>query len=301
MLSRVRRFFDVRSGEGLPVLLAFLYVAFVVAALLLAKPLRNSLFLDHAAPMPSRMSMRPFPSCSGSSSRSMPGWSRGSGLESLSPARWCSSASTSWRSGHTFSFKSSHWLPAAFYVWVNCFGVIAPVQAWSFANSVFDLRQARRLFGLIGAGASLGSIAEAFSRLLVDPVGGTVNMLLVLAALILASAVIVVVSGRKLKARGLTKPRTKARSAQTFGQTFQHIISSPYLRLLGALVFMTAIVTQWANFQLSVVAADLFAGDKDKMTEFFGTFNFVVGASGFLLQLFVTTPLLRRFGCPPWC
>jgi len=50
-------------------------------------------------------------------------------------------------------------LSGVFYVWVNCYGIIAPVQAWTFANMVFDTRQARRLFGLIGSGASLGAIA----------------------------------------------------------------------------------------------------------------------------------------------
>ena len=50
MLSRVRRFFDVRPGEGLPVLLTFLYIAVVVAAYLLAKPIRNGLFLRQYGP-----------------------------------------------------------------------------------------------------------------------------------------------------------------------------------------------------------------------------------------------------------
>ncbi len=88
--------------------------------------------------------------------------------------------------------SAAWYLPAAFYVWVNCFGVIAPVQAWSFANQLFDTRQARRLFGLIAVGGSLGSIgAGILARVLVRPIGGTVNMMLVLAGLILAAAVIV--------------------------------------------------------------------------------------------------------------
>ena len=63
------------------------------------------------------------------------------------------------------------------------------MQAWSFANSLFDTRQAKRLFGLIGAGASFGAIAGGvLARYLVEPVGGAVNMLLVLAALILLAA-----------------------------------------------------------------------------------------------------------------
>ena len=85
------------------------------------------------------------------------------------------------------------------------------MQAWSFANSLFDARQARRLFGLIGAGASFGAIAGGvLARFLVEPVGGTVNMLLVLAALILASAVIVAFAGRQLRpamGRGASTPK----------------------------------------------------------------------------------------------
>ena len=50
MLPRIRRFFDVRPGEGMRVLLSFLYVAVVVAAFLLARPIRNSLFLEQYGP-----------------------------------------------------------------------------------------------------------------------------------------------------------------------------------------------------------------------------------------------------------
>ena len=45
MVLRLRRFFDVRPGEGLRVLFSFLYVAIVAAAFVLARPLRNALFL----------------------------------------------------------------------------------------------------------------------------------------------------------------------------------------------------------------------------------------------------------------
>ena len=45
MVLRLRRFFDVRPGEGLRVLLSFLYVAVVAAAFVLAKPVRNALYL----------------------------------------------------------------------------------------------------------------------------------------------------------------------------------------------------------------------------------------------------------------
>ena len=45
MLARVQRFFDIRPGETLPVLLTFFYIAAVIAAFLLAKAIRSGLFL----------------------------------------------------------------------------------------------------------------------------------------------------------------------------------------------------------------------------------------------------------------
>src|SRR5690606_5485006 len=50
MVPLLRRSFDMRPGEGLPVLLSFLYIAVVVAAYLLAKPVRNGLYLEEYGP-----------------------------------------------------------------------------------------------------------------------------------------------------------------------------------------------------------------------------------------------------------
>src|SRR5580765_7512945 len=46
MVLRLRRYFDVRSGEGRRVLFSFLHVAVVAASFLLARPIRNGLFLQ---------------------------------------------------------------------------------------------------------------------------------------------------------------------------------------------------------------------------------------------------------------
>ncbi|HVJ27258.1 MAG TPA: hypothetical protein VM493_06925, partial [Vicinamibacterales bacterium] len=207
MVLRLRRFLDVRAGEGLPVLLAFLYVACVVAAFLLAKPIRNSLYLVEYGPYALVYAYAAVPLA----------------LSIFVPVYAAAAVRIGTRAATVgtltffslnvvwfwwaFSFSPFELLPAIFYVWVNCFGVIAPVQAWSFANSLFDSRQAKRLFGVIGAGASVGAIAGGvMARYLVVPVGGTVNMLLVLMALIIAAAVIVAIASRSL--RGRSRPST---------------------------------------------------------------------------------------------
>src|SRR5918994_2102256 len=158
MLLRVRRFLDVRPGEGLPVLLTFLYVAVVVASYLLAKPIRNGLFLGEHGPYALVYVYAAVPLVL---SLFVPAYARvvarfGSRTVAVGTLVFFSlNVLLFW---YAFRFHPFTLLPGIFYVWVNCFGIIAPVQAWSFANSLFDTRQARRLFGLVGAGASLGAI-----------------------------------------------------------------------------------------------------------------------------------------------
>jgi AAA family ATP:ADP antiporter len=295
MFPRLRRFLDVRSGEGLPVLLTFLYVAVVVASYLLAKPIRNGLFLQEYGPYSLVYVYAAVPIAL---TLFVPLYTRAAarvGSRVLTAVTLLFFASNVLLFWFSFRFRPFALLPAVFYVWVNCFGIIAPVQAWSFANSLFDTRQAKRLFGLIGAGASFGAIAGGLlARYLVEPVGGAVNMLLVLAGLILAGAAIVSFANTRVKRKSST--RSGRRATQPFRDALRQIATSPYLSLMAAMVFLVAIVTQWTAFQLSLVANTRFAGDADALTRFFGTFNFALGSVSFVLQLLVTGPALRRFG-----
>ena len=304
MLLRIRRFFDVRPGEGLRVLLSFLYVAVVVAAFLLAKPVRNSLFLEQYGPYALVYVYAAVPLAL---SLFVPVYNR---IASRLGTRVVTVGTLVFFSTNVLLFwygfraepgaravpGSIGWLlPGIFYVWVNCFGVVATVQAWTFASSLFDSRQARRLFGLIGAGASLGAMAAGLlARFLVGPAGGTVNLLLLLAALILSAAGIVAVSNARLRRSG--PGRRGTRPARPFRESVRQIATVPYLRLLAGLVFLVAVSTQWTAFQLSLAADARFGGDADALTEFFGTFNFAMGAATFAIQLLLAGPLLRRFG-----
>ena len=294
MLAWARRVFDVKTGEGLPVVLTFAYIAVVVAAFLLAKPIRNGLFLGRYGPYGLVYVYAAVPVVL---SVFVPVYTRIAARFGSRPVAigtllfFSANVVLFW---YAFRFHPFWLLPGIFYVWVNCFGIIAPVQAWSLTNTLFDTRQAKRLFGLIGSGASLGAIAGGLlARLLVGPIGGAVNLLLVLALLILSAALLVTgVSARKRRV-GPRKPRTPP---PPFSSTWWQIARSPYLRLIATLVFLMAIATQWSAFQLSLVAARRFGGNADALTAFFGIFNVTLGVFSFLVQIFVTGRLLRTFG-----
>jgi ATP:ADP antiporter, AAA family len=295
MVARLRRFFDIRPGEGLPVLLSFTYIGVVIASYVLARAIRNGLFIEAYGPYALVYVAAASPLVL---SLFVPAYTL---LAARLGARRVTTAALMFFSlnvlvlWYAFLHDPTPRLTAIFYVWVNCFGVIAPVHAWSYASSLFDTRQAKRLFGLIGSGASLGAIVGGFlARVLVEPLGGSIHLLLVLAMLIALAALVVTVANTRIRRKGAM--RIGRSSTERPLQTARAIVASPYLRLIAAVVFLTAIVTQWTGLQLSLVTSRYFNNDATALTRFNGTFTLALGTVSFLVQLFATSQALRRFG-----
>src|SRR5690606_28569416 len=79
------------------------------------------------------------------------------------------------------------WIARAFYIWLSVFNLIAISLAWSELADIFTGTQARRLFALMAAGASLGGLlGPLLGTLLVKPIGH--GGLLLLSALMLAAS-----------------------------------------------------------------------------------------------------------------
>ena len=250
MPRRLAGLVDLHPGELAPLARTVAHVALVVAAFLLAKPVRNGLFLERHGPyalvyvyaaVPFALTLV-VPLATRLAARF--------GQRAVAAASlWFFAANVV---GFWLLFRLAPFpgLAALFYVWVNCFGVVAPVQAWSLAGAAFDARQAKRLFGLIGAGASLGAVGGGvLGRVLVGPVQGTVNLLLVLAGLIAAAAVVVTLGGRRGAAPpdgGQAVPPPPVPTAASTSLT--EILRRPYLRLLAAdLVFVLPVVNELAR------------------------------------------------------
>jgi AAA family ATP:ADP antiporter len=295
-MDRLRRFLDIRPGEGWPVFLTFLYIANVIASLLLAKPIRTGLFLNSFGAanliyvyvtVPLVLSLF-VPAYAWVAART--GQRR---VITLTLVFFSLNVIAFW---YLFRFHSIEGLPFAFFIWVNCYAVIAPVQVWTFANSVFDTRQAKRLFGVIGGGASLGAILGGYlARTLVVPVGGPVNLMLVLAAMIGCAAILVNVAWHVVPRRSTARPAGR-RARVPFLQTLRTIRGTPYLLLIVTIVFLVEIVTQWTQFMFSVTAEQQFARDAMRLTQFFGGFSFYLGLVAFTVQLLLTGTALRKLG-----
>ena len=64
-----------------------------------------------------------------------------------------------WSCSGSCSRPATGWCRPRFYLFGLIMGILLISQFWTLANEIYDARQAKRLFGFIGAGSSLGGIA----------------------------------------------------------------------------------------------------------------------------------------------
>ena len=71
------------------------------------------------------------------------------------------------------------WMGRAFFVWTTVFALFNTSIFWCFMADAFRSDQAKRLFGFIGVGGTLGSIVGSAATAALAPKIGAVNLLLV--------------------------------------------------------------------------------------------------------------------------
>ncbi|NJB85613.1 AAA family ATP:ADP antiporter [Lewinella marina] len=181
------------------------------------------------------------------------------------------------------------------YLWTAIFGVLAASQFWMMASFVFDVRQAKRLFGLIGAGAIAGGIAGGYITSLLAQEIGARNLILMAAGLLLPALILTTVIWRRYVARKQSLISRKRKSDTGYEAPHRLILASKHLLLLCVIVALSVTVAKLVDYQFSVLAAERY-GDQDRLAGFFGfwysTFNIVA----LVIQLLFTHRVVQGMG-----
>ena len=187
------------------------------------------------------------------------------------------------------------WMLYVFNIWVSLFSIVLFSQGWLVAANLFDSRQAKRLYGLLGLGAVLGAAMGSAVTTLTARIVGTRN-------LILASAGIVALAfGAFLGAiRQSSVSLTGARAADTEKQEFSardifaSIARNRHIQLIIVITLLTFIVDELVDFQFQAMAKRSFRGDH--LTAFIASFFVYLNLISLVLQLFFTAWIVRRVG-----
>jgi AAA family ATP:ADP antiporter len=148
----------------------------------------------------------------------------------------------------------------AFYLWLGIFNVLVVSNFWSFANDLYSEEQGKRLFAIIGIGASIGAIIGAFiPQLLQRAFGMSALMLVAAAGLGLSIALYRVVDVRERSRAGRTPSRATAAAAEPAMSRrggFALVIKDSYLRVLAVMLLVATIINTSGEYVIGKVATE---------------------------------------------
>ena len=200
------------------------------------------------------------------------------------------------------------YLGVAFFLWVGIFNLMVIAQFWSFANDLYTPEQGKRLFVIVGFGASSGAVFGSWVADVLIGVLGVNQMLLVAAALLLSTMALVTVIDRREADRERSAAEPKP-DEEPMGDTgaFQVVWKSRYLLLIAFLMLFLNWVNTTGEYILGRVVqgdaaravADGTAGDLSEgayIGQFYANFFFWVNIVGLAAQLFLVSRILKYLG-----
>jgi AAA family ATP:ADP antiporter len=196
-------------------------------------------------------------------------------------------------------FALDAYVPAAsraFFVWTSVFNLFVVSVFWSFMVDTFSKAQAKRLFGMIAAGGTLGTIAGSGITLTALEVIETRDLLLISAGFLTFSLVCIV---KLLKLNG-GKAGTPLEHRDTpiggaFYAGFRDIFKNPYLLGIACFICLYSLTATFLYFQQATIVSDAFQGSADR-TRVFAFINLSVSVLTVVIQMLLTGRFVRRFG-----
>ncbi|MBZ5497350.1 MAG: HEAT repeat domain-containing protein [Acidobacteriia bacterium] len=197
-----------------------------------------------------------------------------------------------------FQYQWVYWLVL---IWVYTVGAIGPMMGWTLANYTVTTREARRIYGLVGAGALLGGAIVSFTT--ADAVRHErmqpKTAFLVMALLLVLCTVLVKLlfrnAGQRLAAVNQS-PVAGDGAPKTFGQNVTLIHSSRYLLMLTALIAVGCLATSILGYQFKLIGNAHYGEDTVGFVNYMARFNGYMGLASFVFQLTLTPVLLSTFG-----
>ncbi|MBJ96729.1 MULTISPECIES: Npt1/Npt2 family nucleotide transporter [Mesonia] len=291
----VQRTFDIRSGELGVSLLMQLYIFLIITTLLIVKPTVNALFLSELT------------------SQSLPYAFLLVALVAMGSSYFYNKALKRFSLLRIITFTLiisalvfislkvllslhyfSTWLLYFYYVWVAIYAVLATSQFWILANLVYNIREAKRLFGFIGAGAISGGILGGYLTNLLAPIIGNDDLMIIGAILVIGCIPLLHIIWRK-RVKSLGVFRQQQRTYASNESSFKLILESKHLTYIAGIIGVGVLVAKLVDYQYSDMASKAIP-DSDELASFFGFWFSTFNASSLVIQLFLTRKIVGVWG-----
>jgi len=189
-----------------------------------------------------------------------------------------------------------HWIARVFFVWLSVFNLFVVSVFWSFMADLFTPDQATRLFSVIAAGGSTGAMVGPLVTTALTYVVPIPFLMMVSAAFLGACTLCI----RRLDRWSKQQPSHRlSRPGEAIGGSMwagvRMAFSSLYLLGICGYLFCLTTTATFLYLEQTKLIGEQIASPQGR-TRLFAMMDLAVNVTTFLTQLFMTGPMIARFG-----
>jgi len=188
------------------------------------------------------------------------------------------------------------WLIFAMMIAYRLLSMLTDLEYWAVAARLYDVRQSKRLFGLVGSGEVAARVVGSFSVPLLVSVLGVANLLWISASGLgacLALLVIILNQFPDVGSRGGEEAETGTQSRDR--RPLRSLWPSPYLKAIFVLSFFAVLGKYFVDFAFLSEMQTRWH-EVETLASFFGIFSGVTQVVNLGIRILVSGRLLNRFG-----
>lgn len=194
-------------------------------------------------------------------------------------------------------FNHSKSLAMFAMVWKDTQLVFSLLVFWALTGALFNVRQGKRLFALIGAGEITAGFLGGFSVPVIVGLMGAQNLYLVsvIAQLCCIGLIFTIIKKYGKKLIEQTENEDEEGDEGGGRKTFRDLLKNRYILLFILFTMLSNVVYFTTDFMFYEQAETKFTNEEE-LAGFIGIFFGIVYVVNLIMNLFISGPLLTRFG-----
>lgn len=187
-------------------------------------------------------------------------------------------------------------LGGSFFVFASVFNLFVVSLFWILMSDLYDSGQAKRLYGFIAAGGTVGAVLGPVVANAMAPIVGAQNLLLIAACVFLIAAGLSIwlrhaVVGKVTRSAGIDAPPT----LRTLLSGAERVIRDSYLTRIAIYVLIANLLSTFFYLEQARLAGETIQ-DATTRVQFFAERDFITSVLTVLVQVFLTGRIVARMG-----
>lgn len=193
----------------------------------------------------------------------------------------------------------SPWIVFVMYTWVRILTYITLITFWGLAGKLFNIRQGKRLFSLLGTGEVISIIIGYFSIPLLLTFLKAADLLFLASVTLLICFFLVLIILRVFKKElSDSNPIPGKFTVKNKDVSYWSLLRKPYFRLISLMALLPIFAYLFVDFLFLSQTKIEFAGSTEAIAGFLGIFLGFVAIIELIFKL-VSGRILNRFGLKP--